>query len=153
MAKNGGVLKSDDPNDPQQNLSEQGAANDPEIDHIIPMSAGGSNWFSNARVISWELNNSLARIKDITGLIDTSQLAPPIFPTGSTWEEKMDEFLPRYLPRLKGQFDVQDIVTVLTTSYNVTVKKKALGAINTVLGKLVAAGDLTLTAGKYRAAR
>jgi hypothetical protein len=71
--RNGGTLKSDDAKgDPHQDLVEQtGHANSAEIDHIIPKSRGGSNHFKNARVISWELNNTIARVKDTTGLTAT----------------------------------------------------------------------------------
>ena len=63
MARHGGALVSDDPADPHQNLDERGAANAPEVDHIVPKSLGGSNYFSNARVISWQLNNREARVQ------------------------------------------------------------------------------------------
>jgi hypothetical protein len=43
---------------------------------------GGSNYFSNARVVSWELNNKEDRIKSIADLVDVRRLAPPTLPTG-----------------------------------------------------------------------
>ena len=70
MARNGGKLMSDHPEDPiletlgSIELDERGTENFPEIDHIIPNSRGGSNHFSNARVVSWRLNNKAARVKD-----------------------------------------------------------------------------------------
>jgi hypothetical protein len=68
--KNGGKLKSDAGNDPHQDLTEDtGQATSVEVDHIIPMSKGGCNHFLNARLISWELNNSLERIKDTSALV------------------------------------------------------------------------------------
>lgn len=39
-AVHGGTIVTDDPSDPQRNLDEKGAANAPEIDHIIPKSVG-----------------------------------------------------------------------------------------------------------------
>ena len=64
MARNGGVVVSDDPNDPYQSLttpekSRRGVTPSPaewQIDHITPASKGGENSFSNARVISRYLN-------------------------------------------------------------------------------------------------
>ncbi|PJF40460.1 MAG: hypothetical protein CUN55_12690 [Phototrophicales bacterium] len=70
MTRNGGVIKSDDPNDPHQILSKNGTANRPEIDHIIPRTQGGSNFFSNARVVSWEVNNIIERNKETDDLAD-----------------------------------------------------------------------------------
>jgi hypothetical protein len=70
-ARNGGRLKSDDPNDPYQDLSEPvqsrspgmgGSPQDPamaSIDHIHPAKAGGTNSYGNARVISQFYNNYL----------------------------------------------------------------------------------------------
>jgi hypothetical protein len=80
-AVNGGTMKSDDPDDPCQILDPRGAANAPEIDHIIPKVLGGSNFFSNARVVSWQLNNKEDRIKPISELLDVSRLAAPTLPT------------------------------------------------------------------------
>jgi RHS repeat-associated protein len=62
--RNGGVVKSDDPNDPHQILvkpskSEEGVTppqNEWQVDHIVPLDKGGSNSFTNARVVSRELN-------------------------------------------------------------------------------------------------
>ncbi|HKI01010.1 MAG TPA: HNH endonuclease domain-containing protein [Thermoanaerobaculia bacterium] len=62
-ANNGGSLKSDAPDDPNQDLVEaRGSKNSAEVDHIIPSSRGGSNSPLNARVISWELNNKIQRV-------------------------------------------------------------------------------------------
>lgn len=70
-----GALVSDDPKDPHQDLSENGTVDFPEVDHIIPKSSGGANAFSNARVVSWELNNRVARVKGIQDLVDVTRLA------------------------------------------------------------------------------
>jgi hypothetical protein len=54
-----GVITSDDPNDPYQVLDDSkpaGSPDKPEIDHIFPRSLGGSNSYSNARVVSGALN-------------------------------------------------------------------------------------------------
>ncbi|HEU5003546.1 MAG TPA: DNA/RNA non-specific endonuclease [Actinomycetota bacterium] len=74
LSKNGS-LTSDDPRDPHQDLSENGTVDFPEVDHIIPKSSGGANAFSNARVVSWELNNRVARVKGIQDLVDVTRLA------------------------------------------------------------------------------
>jgi hypothetical protein len=67
-------LRSDGINDPHPTLSEKGAADFPEVDHVIPQSLGGSNLFSNARLISWQLNNSLEKKKDITPYISADRI-------------------------------------------------------------------------------
>jgi hypothetical protein len=68
--KNGGQLKSDSGDDPHQDLTEgTGKATSVEVDHIIPKVLGGSNHFLNARLISWELNNKVERIKDTSALV------------------------------------------------------------------------------------
>src|SRR5215831_1516902 len=64
MEKNGGTVKSDDPNDFYQDLkkpakSAKGVTPAPDewqIDHIVAKDNGGSNSYSNARVISRKLN-------------------------------------------------------------------------------------------------
>jgi hypothetical protein len=43
-------------------LIEAGRNDRPEVDHIIPMSKGGANLFSNFRLVSFELNNSIERV-------------------------------------------------------------------------------------------
>jgi hypothetical protein len=72
-ARNGGRLRSDDPNDPYQELSEPvrsvsvGMGGPPggqdlamaSVDHIVPESRGGTNSYGNARVISQSYNNKL----------------------------------------------------------------------------------------------
>jgi Domain of unknown function (DUF4157)/DNA/RNA non-specific endonuclease len=64
-ARNGGNLMSDDQaDDPHKQLRVFGTLDRPEIDHIIPTTSGGSNFFSNARVISFELNGKLKRVKN-----------------------------------------------------------------------------------------
>ncbi len=58
--RNGGIVKSDAPNDPYQALrqpqkSRKGATPSPDewqIDHNIPKDKGGSNSYKNARVLS-----------------------------------------------------------------------------------------------------
>ena len=70
-ARNNGRLKSDDPLDPYQDLSEPvksvspglgGKPQDPAmaaVDHIVSQAAGGTNGYGNARVISQFFNNLL----------------------------------------------------------------------------------------------
>lgn len=78
LAKHGGQLVSDDPvADPHPYLDERGAADFPEVDHIIPKSQGGSNFFSNARLVSWQLNNKEDRVKDITPYIALERISVP----------------------------------------------------------------------------
>ncbi|HHG86732.1 MAG TPA: DUF4157 domain-containing protein [Bacteroidetes bacterium] len=65
---NGGFMVSDawkeGSNEPHENLRENGRLDRPEVDHIIPNSRGGSNFFTNARLVSWELNNKIERVVD-----------------------------------------------------------------------------------------
>ena len=79
MARNGGAIKSDNPEDLVNGgvLSEQGDLDFPEIDHIVPKSSGGSNMFSNARVVSWQRNNQDDRVKSLYGVVDLSKRALP----------------------------------------------------------------------------
>jgi hypothetical protein len=79
-ANNGGSLKSDAPDDPNQDLVEApGSMNSAEVDHIIPNSRGGSNSPLNARVISWELNNKIQRVvaPALKQLAAAAAAAPP----------------------------------------------------------------------------
>jgi hypothetical protein len=69
--RNGGRLRSDDPLDPHQDLSDPvksvspgmgGGPQDPAmaaVDHNVSKAAGGSNSYGNARVISQDYNNLL----------------------------------------------------------------------------------------------
>lgn len=157
--KNGGVIKSDDPQDPvyrdpdyQGRLDERGTDNFPEIDHIIPQVLGGSNAYSNARVVSWRLNNVESRIKPIHDLIDTSRLAPPTFTaTPSGYREVALQYL--YRKKLPAQdrtaFAAEDVHAWAATGPGMLfpemtgVKvKKAQAAIAAALQELVAAGTL-----------
>lgn len=59
MKRNGGTLKTDAPGwDPYENLTDWNPAM-PTIDHIVPMSVGGTNSYKNARVISAHYNLTL----------------------------------------------------------------------------------------------
>ena len=84
--RGGGNLVSDDPADRHQTLSVEGAADFPEIDHIIPKSNGGGNWFSNARVVSWQHNNKDQRLKN-DDLNDYKN------ETGSDMRRKLQKFI------------------------------------------------------------
>lgn len=88
LTRNAGVLRSDDPQDPVfanpelgGELSEWGDVNFPEVDHIIPNSSGGGNFFSNARLVSWDLNNRLDRVKSVHHLVDPRRRPLPTLTT------------------------------------------------------------------------
>jgi len=139
---------SDDPKDPHQALDERGTTDVPEIDHIIPKVLGGSNYFSNARVVSWQLNNSVARIKSINELVDTSRLPLPVL-YGRTWQEKVRTFLRAFLPRLSEPFTAQEIILVLSRVVNEGSPKMS-EAVREVLEQFVGTGALILNGeGKY----
>jgi hypothetical protein len=149
MARNGGRLRSDDPADPHQWLDERGTADAPEIDHIVPKSHGGSNFYSNARVISWQLNNREARVKPLRGLIDTSRLALPT--------------LPRLIPRIAETLIEQVIIRsalpsitpaaivdwALANRYNVSATPRMLDTLERQLAALVDEGRLTRSGAGY----
>ncbi len=61
--------KTNGPWDECPDLNEQGCLDSPEVDHIIPWMSGGSNFYTNARVISWYCNNKQARNKDYSHLL------------------------------------------------------------------------------------
>lgn len=62
---NGGTMESDawvmGTQELHQKLYEAGRKDRPEVDHIIPALSGGANFFTNFRLVSWELNNSIER--------------------------------------------------------------------------------------------
>jgi len=62
---NGGNMESDawvnGTNEPHQVLLEGGTINIPELDHIVPNLSGGANFFTNCRLVSWDLNNRIER--------------------------------------------------------------------------------------------
>lgn len=140
LARNGGRLMSDDPNDPHQVLDEDGTANYPEIDHIIPKSAGGSNAYSNARVISWELNNKLDRVKSINQLVDPTRLAPPM-------TTELDEQIWHVV--LRGAVTKSDIVREVGIAFNLELTKGAIKKVDKALADLVARGCLVVVAQGY----
>jgi hypothetical protein len=155
-ARNAGRLVSDDPADPAclpphslANLDERGSVNAPEIDHIIPKSSGGSNMFSNARVVSWLLNNKEDRIKDISHLVDRSRLAPPVFPTSGTIGEKIDVFLPPFIMKWFTSFTVDQLVFKIGTEYPINLTTNYRNAIETKLDEMVSEGELELDEGTY----
>ncbi len=153
MARNGGLLQSDDPNDPiykapylAASLSEQGAANFPEIDHIIPKSLGGSNMFSNARVVSWLLNNKMDRVKDISGLVDVTRTSLPALPTTGTIEDKVRILVPAILMRAAAALDIGGIVNEIRTQYVINVTINWRTAIQGLLDDMEATGEVTKNA-------
>ncbi|PYT02432.1 MAG: hypothetical protein DMF65_06585 [Acidobacteria bacterium] len=159
MARNGGQLKSDDPNDPikkaphsKTTLSEKGAADFPEIDHIIPKSLGGSNMFSNARVVSWLLNNKEDRVKGITHLVDVSRTSLPTMPTGSI-EEKVDTVIPALLMRVTKALDVDEIIAEINQNYSVNLTQNWKTAIQELLDDMETKNEVTKDkSGKYKLA-
>ncbi len=118
LAKNG-YLKSDDPDDPHQRLDERGTLDFPEVDHIVPLSSGGTSMYSNARLVSWELNNSLDRIKDVSELIDvTSRALPTVSDLGETG---LGIVVDCYLTREKqdGEFTIKDLLAWGVSNFSI----------------------------------
>ncbi|MCW2567544.1 MAG: hypothetical protein JWN54_1641 [Mycobacterium sp.] len=150
MARNGGRLKSDDPADPQQYLDERGAANSPEIDHIVPKSLGGSNFYSNARVVSWQLNNKVARVKPLRGLVDLARLALPTLPR--TVLERARVIVEQYLARLTAaDFAATDVLgwaDQVFSPQTATVKRH----VDAELANLATQGRLVSSGRRYRPA-
>lgn len=156
MARNGGRLQSDDPNDPiydpphnAASLSERGAANFPEIDHIIPKSLGGSNWFSNARVVSWLLNNKEDRVKDISTLLDMTRLAPISMPVG-TIQEKVDKLIPYLIATAPAAVSKADLYLTLNQTYNQTITAGWRDAIGDKIKDMIADNELSVKRNRYR---
>jgi hypothetical protein len=126
MARNGGAIKSDDAHDPVPDglLSEAGDLNFPEIDHTVPKSRGGSNMFSNARVVSWQLNNQDDRVKSLFGVIDlTKRPLPPLRGMG---KNDIPTLVENYLYRQKppGVFSVSDVWLWGTQNFTVMSGQK-----------------------------
>ncbi|MBV9279717.1 MAG: DNA/RNA non-specific endonuclease [Chloroflexi bacterium] len=157
MARHKGSLQSDDPNDPinekygeDVELSEEGTDDFPEIDHIIPKSLGGSNMFSNARVVSWLLNNVEDRVKDISKLVDITRLAPPTL-SGATIRDKLESVLPFMLMSAgKTGLSFAELVGKLSQDYNVTVTANWRSELQDVLDAMKDEGAVKLKTGKYR---
>jgi hypothetical protein len=146
MARNGGVLKSDDPSDPHQILDENGAANYPEIDHIIPKSVGGSNAFSNARVISWQLNNKEDRVKNIGKLVDLKRTA---YITNSSLRVAIWEVVLRHCGDGKGINEEEIKLGVRRESGYQGGDRGFDAKVKVALEDLVANGCLELSSGTY----
>lgn len=145
-----GCLVSDAGNDPQPSLDERGAANAPEVDHIVPKVSGGGNFFSNARVVSWALNNTLERVKGLPGLVDVKRLKWPAFPTTGNLEMRMTELLPEIAARFGGGFTLDDVHGVLDTHYPaVTRTEKLDAAVTRALDAMVKKGQLTIDGTRY----
>lgn len=156
MARNGGVLKSDDPADTVNGgiLSEQGDLNFPEIDHIVPKSKGGSNFFSNARVVSWQLNNKDDRVKSLLGVIDLSKRAlPPLTGMGTKDLPKLVEY---YLSNVSVGtiFSIAQIWQWGTEKFPVmsgaTATNRRLGVLKAALQTYVNSGYLAHVDSKYK---
>ena len=145
MAKNGGTLKSDDPADPHQVLSERGTADFPEIDHIIPKSLGGSNFFANARVVSWELNNKLARVKGIANLVNPQRIALPTL-TG-TKREQIETGITALLSASATRLTRTQLVTGLQNKFNLHLSVNDGLTVTDVIQSLVTDGSITRQGG------
>ncbi|MGH3827164.1 MAG: hypothetical protein ACRDQX_08315, partial [Pseudonocardiaceae bacterium] len=143
MARNNSRIISDDHTDEHQELSEQGAANFPEIDHIIPKSSGGSNFYSNARVVSWQLNNKVARVKPLSGLVDLGRLAPP--PLSGNVADQAKVIVEQYIARLVNPlFAAANVIFWASTTYN-TISPKLQKLIREELDGLRRENLLVLT--------
>jgi len=156
MARNGGVLKSDDPMDTVNDgvLSEQGDLNFPEIDHIVPKSKGGSNFFSNARVVSWQMNNKDDRVKSLVGIVDISKRAlPPLQGMGA---KDIPVLVEQYCARndISVLFSEQDVwnwgAKTFTIMSGVSATNRRLSIVKTALLKYVLSGVLIQKEGKFQ---
>lgn len=155
LARNGGRLRSDDPRDPHQDLDQRGAANAPEIDHIVPKSLGGSNFFSNARVVSWQLNNKEARVKPLSGLVALEKLPVPAL--GGPLRDNVEHIVEQFWARHRAaSVDPQEIVAwaalTWTLSSSVAAVRRFQRLVVQVLDELVTAGSLAVAGGRYRKA-
>jgi hypothetical protein len=156
MARNGGVLKSDDPADTVNGgiLSEQGDLNFPEIDHIVPKSKGGSNFFSNARVVSWQLNNKDDRVKSLLGVVDLSKRALP--PLTGMGKNDLPALVEHYLSSVAVDtiFSANQVWTWGTQKFTVmsgaTLTPRRLGVLKSSLVKYVNSGYLAHADSKYK---
>ncbi len=156
MARNGGAIKSDDPQDSVAGgiLSEQGDLNFPEIDHVVPKSKGGSNMFSNARVVSWQLNNQEDRVKSLFGVIDLTKRALP--PLQGMGQNDIPVLVEHYLNRKKptGPFSASDVWVWGTETFPVMGGQKGttarLARVKTALVKYVVANLLVPTPGGFQ---
>jgi hypothetical protein len=152
--RNGGTLKSDAPNDPCKTLDVKGAANHPEIDHIIPKSSGGSNYYSNARVVSWQVNNKTDRVKSLKGLFDVSKLQLPTVPRRPRDAAKVFVYQALQRGAVDEPFDVAAIANWAVRAFELhkPVDDKRRTLMKTELDLLVAEGALIAVDGKYRTA-
>lgn len=156
MARNGGVLKSDDPEDTVNGgvLSEQGDLNFPEIDHMVPKSKGGSNFFSNARVVSWQLNNKDDRVKSLVGVIDISKRALP--PLQGMTVKDMPVLVEQYLARndIPTPFDEKNVWIWGTKTFpvmsGVNATPRRLTLVKQAILKYVTGGILVQDGSKYK---
>lgn len=158
MARNGGILKTDDPiNDPVPNglLDERGDVNFPEIDHIVPKSSGGSNFYSNARVVSWQLNNREDRVKSLFGIVDMSK--KPLTPMQNMGKQGIAILIENYLTRIAQPnvlFSHYDIWKWGTENFTVMSGAKLtngrLSLIKTNLQNYIKLGVVAVEGEKYK---
>lgn len=140
MARNGGKLKSDDPLDPLPDLSEMGDLNFPEVDHIVPKSRGGSNMFSNARLVSWKLNNVDDRVKSLFGVIDMNKR--PLPPLAGMGKKDIPVLVENYVHRVRppGVFTTGDVWRWGTENFPVMGGQRGtpgrLGLVNAALRRM-----------------
>ena len=138
LAKNGGEIVSDDEHhDPHSVLDENGRMDFPEVDHIIPKSSGGANAFSNARVVSWELNNRVARVKNIEHLVDVTRLAEPM-------QHGVDEIIHQLMIRgpKAGMSEADIMAAVQLKMHWASMTELRKQSVTTRLGGLVASGEV-----------
>ena len=132
-ARNGGVLHSDDPRDRHTVLRVGGTLDRPEIDHIVPTDRGGSNYFSNAKVISFELNNKGERVKN----------PGPYFEAGTMPRRdaaKLDEDVMDVLAELRDEFESLETIVETVSDRRPGMRAATRKKIATMLDQLVADG-------------
>ncbi len=129
LARNDGKLKSDDLTDPYKTLDPNDRLGQPEVDHIIPKGSGGSNFFSNARVISWHHNNKNQRIKSVSEFVNPEDRAELI---NADYEEAITEVLIREESPIPKD-DLLPKARKLTGKNYKTTKEKIINYLNSLL--------------------
>ncbi len=136
-ARNGGVLRSDDPRDRHPVLRVGGTLDRPEIDHIVPKGRGGSNYFSNAKVISFEMNNKGERVKNPGPYFEPGAIARRNNPK---WEEDVMDVLSKLRRTFEPLERIVGDVCDRRREWGTTTRKRRLTEIANMLDLLVADG-------------